>query len=244
MDNKQTLLIVGAKSDIAISVANFFASRGYDLQLAARNIYELDDYKESLESQYQINVNLYELDILNYESFPRFISLLNKLPDIALCAVGILSDQLECEKKPLLSSIVIETNYIGPSLFFAEIANCFEKRKAGSIIGISSVAGEKGRASNYIYGSSKAGFSNFLSGLRNRLHEHNVNVLTVLPGPVNTKMTRHLNKSKFLSSSPNTVAEIIYKNRRKSKIVYTSPWNILMFIIKLLPEKVFVRFKL
>tara|TARA_B100001287_G_scaffold86010_1_gene71867 strand:+ start:6526 stop:7260 length:735 start_codon:yes stop_codon:yes gene_type:complete len=244
MSNKQTLLIVGAKSDIAISVANFFASKGYDLQLAGRNIYELNDYKESLKSQYEISVNLYELNILDYESFPRFIALLNKLPDIALCAVGILSDQLECEKKPMLSSTVFETNYIGPSLFFAEIANCFVKRKSGSIIGISSVAGEKGRASNYIYGSSKAGFSNFLSGLRNRLYKHNVNVLTVLPGPVKTKMTKHLNTSKFVSSSPNKVAEIIYKNRQSSKIVYTPPWKILMFLLKLLPEKIFLRMKL
>jgi short-subunit dehydrogenase len=244
MNNKPTLLIIGAKSDIAISVANFFASKGYDLQLAARNIDELGEYKEILESKYQISVNLYELDILNYESFPKFISLLNKLPDIALCAVGILNDQLECEQKPMLSSIVFETNFIGPSLFFAEIANCFKKRKSGSIIGISSVAGEKGRASNYIYGSSKAGFSNFLSGLRNRLYKHNVNVLTVLPGPVKTKMTRHLNTSKFISSSPDKVAKIIYKNRQKSKIVYTPPWKILMFLIKLLPEKVFLRIKL
>ena len=137
----------------------------------------------------------------------------------------------------------IRINYEGPSLFLSEIANCFEKRGDGLIIGISSIAGDRGRASNYIYGSAKSGFTSFLSGLRNRLHQSNVNVLTVSPGFVRTKMTNDLSLPKLITSSSKTIANLIFKNIKKSKAIYPFPWYFISLAIKSIPENFFKRLK-
>ncbi len=117
----------------------------------------------------------------------------------------------------------------------------FEKRNHDYIIGISSVAGERGRQSNYIYGSAKGSSSVYLSGLRNRLNKSNGNVITVLPGFIRTKMTENMDLPEKLMATPEEVAEYVYKAYRKSKdIVYTKWfWRLIMFIIKIIPEKIF-----
>lgn len=244
MSKNKTILIIGAKSDIAVAVAHKFASEGYNLQLAARNSSELDAVVSDLKIRYEINVSAYELDILKYETFSDFIDSLECLPDIALSAVGILGNQIDDEKSFPNSALVMRTNYEGPSLLLGEIANRFEMRGSGSIIGISSVAGDRGRASNYIYGSAKSGFTAFLSGLRNRLHKSNVNVLTVLPGFVKTKMTHEMDLPDLITSSSSEVARLIYKNSFQSKELYPFPWAMVMFVIKSIPERIFRRLQL
>lgn len=244
MSKNKTLLIVGAKSDIAVAVSHKFASEGYDLQLAARNLTELDVVVSDLKIKHEINVSVYEIDILKYETFSDFIDSLDCLPDIALCAVGILGNQTDDEKKFSNSSLVMRTNYEGPSILLGEIANRFETRGSGSIIGISSVAGDRGRASNYIYGSAKSGFTAFLSGLRNRLHKSNVNVLTILPGFVETKMTKGLRLPKLITTSPESISFIIYQKKHKSKVAYPLLWQIIMIIVRSIPEFIFKRIKL
>ena len=226
---------------MAVAVAHKFASEGYNLQLAARNSSELDAVVSDVKIRYEISVSVYELDILKYETFTDFVDSLDCLPEIALCAVGILGNQTDDEKSFLNSSLVMRTNYEGPSLLLGEIANRFETRGSGSIIGISSVAGVRGRASNYIYGSAKSGFTSYLSGLRNRLYRSNVNVLTVLPGFANTKMTSHLKLPTAITSSPEKIASLIYKSRNNSKIVYVYPWIIIMKLISMIPEFLFKR---
>lgn len=239
MSKNKTILIIGAKSDIAVAVAKKFASEGYNIQLAARNSSELDAMVSDLKIRYKISISTHELDILKYETFSSFIDKLNILPNIALCAVGILGNQKDDEKNFLDSSLVMRTNYEGPSLFLGEIANHFERRGSGSIIGISSVAGDRGRGSNYIYGSAKSGFSVFLSGLRNRLNDKNINVLTVLPGFVKTKMTKGINLPPVITISPKLLANLIFKHCNKSKLIYPFPWEIIMIIIKNIPERIF-----
>ena len=125
-------------------------------------------------------------------------------------------------------------------------ANYFERRGSGTIIGISSVAGDRGRSSNYIYGSSKAGLSVFLSGLRNRLQAHGVNVITVKPGFVKTKMTSKINLPSIFTTTPYKVSEYIFKAyKSKKKIVYiTSRWWIIMLIVRAIPENIFIKLKL
>ena len=244
MSKNKTILIIGAKSDIALAVAKKFASEGYNLQLAARNSSELDAMVSDFKIRYEINVSIHELDILKYDTFPRFIESLDFLPDIALCAVGILGSQIYDEKNLSDSALVMRTNYEGPALFLGEIASYFEKRGCGSIIGISSVAGIRGRASNYIYGSAKSGFTTFLSGLRNRVYKKNVNVLTILPGFVQTKMTSHLELTNILTKNPKSIADLIYQVKFKNKEVFIFPWKFIMFIIKIIPEKIFIKTKL
>lgn len=244
MNKNKTILIIGAKSDIALAVAKKFATEGYDIQLAARNSSELDLVINDLRIRYDINVSSYEMDILRYDTFPSFIDSLDSLPDIVLCAVGILGSQKNDERDSANSALVMRTNFEGPALLLGEIANLFEVRGSGSIIGISSVAGNRGRASNYIYGSAKSGLTAFLSGLRNRLHSSNVNVLTILPGFVRTKMTDHLELPGLITSSDKAIANIVYKSFRKSKVIYVFPWMIIMKLISLIPESIFKKLNL
>ena len=244
MSKNKTILIIGAKSDIALAVAKKFASKGFNLQLAARNSSELEVIVSDLKIRYKINVSNYELDILKYKTFANFINSLDCLPDIAFLAVGILGNQKSDENNLSNSALVMRTNYEGPSLFLGEIANHFEKRGYGSIIGISSVAGERGRASNYIYGSAKSGFTAFLSGLRNRLYKSNVNVLSVLPGFVNTKMTHDLTLPRFVTAKVEKIANLIFIKKRQSKTIYIFPWKFIMIIISSIPENIFKKLKL
>lgn len=244
MTINKTILIIGAKSDIAIAIAYKFASKGWDLQLTSRNCSELKLLVNDIKIRYKVNISVYELDILNFDSFENILNSLNYLPEIALCSVGLLGKQKDDETNMLSSLLSMKTNYLGPSLLFGEIANRFEKRGFGSIIGISSVAGERGRASNYIYGSAKSGFSTFLSGLRNRLYKSNISVLTVLPGFVKTKMIDNIDTPPFITSNPNKIAKLIFSNHSKSKVVYPYPWRVIFFIIKLIPERIFKKLNL
>ena len=163
-----------------------------------------------------------------------------------ICAIGFMGIQKENESNFDLRSKVLRTNYEGPVNIISEFANIYEKQGFGTIIGISSVAGDRGKASNYIYGSAKAGFTAFLSGLRNRLAKKNVHVLTVLPGTVYTKMTIDLNLPKLLTSNPDEVANDIFNAFLKKKnVIYTMRiWRLIMIIIKLIPETIFKKLKL
>ncbi len=240
MKNK-SVLILGALSDIAKSIAKKYGENGYNLHLAARKIDDLKLHSTDLKIRYNINIDIYELDILKSENYKNFIENLKEIPSIVICAVGLLGDQKEHENNLELRTKILRTNYEGPINIISDFANIFENRGYGTIVGISSVAGDRGKSSNYIYGSAKAGFSTFLSGLRNRLAKKNVHVLTVLPGTVYTKMTLGLKLPKLFTSSSDKVAEDIYNAADKKKnIIYTMKiWGLIMFIIKCIPESIF-----
>ena len=240
MKNK-SVLILGALSDIAKSIAKKYGENGYNLHLAARKIDDLKLHSTDLKIRYNINIDIYELDILKSENYKNFIENLKEIPSIVICAVGLLGDQKEHENNLELRTKILRTNYEGPINIISDFANIFENRGYGTIVGISSVAGDRGKSSNYIYGSAKAGFSTFLSGLRNRLAKKNVHVLTVLPGTVYTKMTLGLKLPKLFTSSSDKVAEDIYNAADKKKnIIYTMKiWRLIMFIIKCIPESIF-----
>ena len=138
---------------------------------------------------------------------------------------------------------VMDVNYKGPILFINEIKKIL---KIGFIIGISSVAGERGRQKNYIYGSAKSAFSTYLSGLRQELSKTNINVITVHPGFVKTKMTKDIKTIEFLTTTPDKVALDIFKGQQSNKsIVYTKfYWRYIMLIINIIPEPLFKRLNL
>ncbi len=158
--------------------------------------------------------------MLNYSYFTNFISNLRPLPDEVICTVSMLGSQNNHHDSIDETSMIIKTNFEGPSIFLGKIAESFEKRGSGSIIAISSVAGLRGRRSNYIYGSAKSGLTAFLSGLRSRMHEANVSVLTVIPGYIDTKMIADIKTPKLLTSSPDNLAKKIFKNRGKRYFVF------------------------
>ena len=193
------------------------------------------------QSNYKIKTYAYEFDAIKIDSHKEFIKQFKILPSIVICSVGLMGDQKTNEKEKDQRISIIRTNFEGPMNVLSEIANEYEKKEIGTIVGISSVAGERGRAKNYIYGSAKSGLITFLSGLRNRLAKKNINVITVLPGPVNTKMTSKIKLPKLLTATPERVAKDVYDAVIKKKdIIYSLKiWKFIMIILNLIPEKIF-----
>jgi short-subunit dehydrogenase len=232
------VLIVGAKSDIAKATARVYARHGYDLYLAARNSSELEEFANDITTRTQRTVKLLELDILDYKSHQYFYDTLDEKPLGVISAIGYLGGQKKAQSDFNEAQKIINTNYTGVVSLLNIIACDFEKRRSGFIVAISSVAGDRGRKSNYIYGSSKAALSAYLSGLRNRLHSAQIHVLTVKPGFVATKMTEDMDLPEKLTAQPEEVAEDIYKAQQNSKsILYTKwIWKWVMFAIRMIPE--------
>ena len=229
-----------------MAVAHRFAAQGYRVQLAARDAASLETDKSDIEVRHGASVTLHEFDALATQTHAAFVAGLPELPAIAVCAVGLLGDQTASERNAKSAIQVMRSNYEGPASILAELANRFVERGSGTLVGISSVAGLRGRATNYVYGSAKAALTTFLSGLRNRLARHDVHVVTILPGFVATRMTEHMDLPKLMTARPQEVAEAIHRAaEKKYNIIYVRPvWRVVMSAIKLIPESVFKKMRL
>tara|TARA_A100001011_G_scaffold240255_1_gene248243 strand:+ start:4768 stop:5499 length:732 start_codon:yes stop_codon:yes gene_type:complete len=240
------VLILGATSDIAKSLAEIYASKGINLYLAARNLSKLENFIVDLSSKFSVKIIQLYFDALEYDSHQKFYENLKFKPVGVISAIGLLGNQNFSEENFDSAKNIIDTNFIGIVSIINIIVSDFEKRKEGFIICISSVAGDRGRSSNYFYGSAKSALNSYLSGIRNRLHFSKVSVLTVKPGFVNTSMTKNLNLPKIITSSPKKVARDIYHAQKKGRnIIYTSwYWKWIMLIINSIPEFIFKKLKL
>jgi decaprenylphospho-beta-D-erythro-pentofuranosid-2-ulose 2-reductase len=241
-----TVLILGAASDIGIALAREYAKVNASLILAARDHSRLETSAQDLRVRYNVSVTLIEWDVLSPSGGAEAIVAIAPPADIVACVVGLLGDQTISETEPRTAEIVMRTNYVGPALVLGELANDMEVRGTGCIIGISSVAGDRGRATNYSYGSAKAGFTAYLSGLRNRLAGKGVHVLTVKPGFVNTRMTAGMPLPKPLTAEPAEVARAILRAASRQKdVLYVRPiWILIMLIIRNIPERVFKKMRI
>ena len=238
----KSLLILGAKSEIAISTAKLYAKNGWDLILVGREVSKiLLLFKIELEEEFNSKVKLCDLDILKFQSHITFFKSLLQKPDGVICFIGLLGNQKKSEIDFYQTNKIIDSNFTGIVSMLNIFANYFEKKGEGFIACVSSVAGDRGRKSNYTYGSAKAALTTYLSGLRNRLSSKNVHVMTVKPGYVKTKMTKDLNIPNILKVSPNYVAKKIYKmQQRKREIIYIPRfWSLIMILVKLVPERIF-----
>ena len=235
------VLIIGAKSDIAKEVARVYAKNGYNLYLAARNSAELQDLQKDIEVRSGVEVKLKEFDITAYDTHEKFYTELEEKPLGVIVVSGYMVEQKLAQEDWNESLQTINVNYTGAVSILNIIANDFENERRGFIVGVSSVAGDRGRKANYIYGSAKAAFSAYLGGLRNRLFDSDIHVLTVKPGFVNTKMTEHLELPEKLTAEPEDVAKDIYNAQQSGKnVLYTkSIWMLVMLIIKHIPEFMF-----
>lgn len=243
---EENVLILGAASDMAVAIARQLATNGYSITLAGRNAERLSAIESDIRIRHKATVSSVYFDALDFNSHQAFYDSLSERPDVVVCVFGLLGDQAEGEKDWAHSLEILTTNYTGAVSILNIVANDFERRKKGVIAGISSVAGERGRQSNYLYGSAKAGFTAYLSGLRNRLYPHGVHVLTVKPGFVKTKMIEGLKTPGPLTASPKKVAEKIYKAILKKKnTIYVLPiWGLIMMVIRNIPESIFKKLKL
>lgn len=241
-----SVLLLGATSDMAVAVARIFAKDSYDIILAGRDIETLAAIKADIEIRNKVRCEAVPFDALNFSSHKVFVDNLPLFPDITVCAFGYLGDQEKAETEWIEAERIIETNYVGAVSALNIIAELYIKEKKGIIAGISSVAGERGRQSNYIYGSAKAAFTAYLSGLRNRLYKYGVHVVTIQPGFVYSKMTAHVKLPKLLTATPEQVAVSVKTAIiKKRNIIYIKWfWRWIMLIIKIIPETVFRKMKL
>lgn len=237
----KTILILGGNSDVGICLARLFSNLGANLILTTRKMGQLDFLKSDLEIRFSINCQVELFDVLDFESHKSFYYNLNQKPNIVITCIGYLDNQQKSEIDFNETLTSIQTNFTGLVSILNIIANDFEIKKAGVIIGISSVAGDIGRGSNYIYGSSKSAFSAYLNGLRNRLHNSQVQVITVKPGFIKSKMTSHLNLTKILTSTPDKIAsEIVKSIQKKKNVIYIKWfWRWVMMILKSFPDSFF-----
>src|SRR5690349_17805601 len=218
---EENVLIMGATSDMAVAIARQLAQEGYSITLAARNTERLSALEGDLRVRFKAMVTCARFDALDYASHQEFYDSLPEKPDVVICVFGLLGDQRQAQEDWQHCADIINSNYTGAVSILNVVANDFERRRKGVIIGISSVAGERGRQSNYIYGSAKAGFTAYLSGLRNRLYHSGVHVVTVKPGFVKTKMIENLPTPGPLTAAPKTVAKKISAAiRRRPNTVY------------------------
>jgi decaprenylphospho-beta-D-erythro-pentofuranosid-2-ulose 2-reductase len=243
---EENVLILGAASDMAVAIARKFASEGYSVTLAARNIEKLQAIESDLKVRFKGNAYSVAFDALDFSYHEKFFQALPEKPDVVVCVFGLLGDQPEAQANWKACEEILFTNYVGAVSILNVAANEFEKRRKGTIVGISSVAGERGRQSNYLYGSAKAGFTAYLSGLRNRLFHSGVHVLTVKPGFVKTRMTENIKTPGPITAHPKKVADHVFRAvRKKANSIYVLPvWGLIMFVIRNIPEGIFKKLKL
>ena len=241
------VLILGAGSDIAFALARKFAGANHaHIILASRNMPLLEDRAKDLAIRYGVAAEAVPFDAVDYGSHAGFYHRLDCKPDVVAVAFGHMVEQENAQARFDEIRRTVETNLLGAMSILEIVAADFEDRGHGTIIGVSSVAGERGRKKNYIYGAAKAGFTAFLSGLRNRLCSRGVRVMTVLPGFVRTKMTDTMDLPAPLTAEPEEAAADIHRAfEKKRDIVYTKPlWRWIMLVIRHIPESLFKRLNL
>lgn len=238
-------LILGATSPIARAVAQGYAAKNMPVVLAARDLDEAEAVAADIAIRYQVKTWARSFDALDTAAHPEFIAQIEAEAgpiEVALLAFGDMGDQLVGEQDFTQARRVIDVNYTGAASLAEAIARPMVERGRGSILGISSVAGDRGRKSNYFYGSAKGAFSLYLQGLRNRLSEYGVHVMTVKLGFIDTRMTFGMD-SPLPIASPEAAGQAIVRAQRVGVEIFYYPhfWRGVMGIIKAIPEKLFKR---
>ena len=241
------ILVIGATSAIAHSVCKKFCMEPSTFYLVGRSKEKLSIIADDLRVRGAITVHIDACDFVNpaeYENLSQRVIKLLPSFDIVFIAHGSLSDQDKCEVDTDYVSNELSVNFtstIALSLLFSRV---LKKQKHGTLAVVSSVAGERGRQSNYIYGAAKAGITAFCSGLRNKLIQDNVHVLTILPGFVDTPMTSHIPKNFLFASSDKVADDIVNAIKKKKDVLYTPFfWKYVMIIVRSIPEGIFKKLK-
>jgi len=242
------VLALGATSAIAEAALRLMAEQGASFFLVARNIAKLAAVSADLVTRGASSVVGQVADLDDTDAHPAMLSrAVNALGgiDVALVAHGVLGDQAQSERDYAAAEAVLRTNFLSAVSLVTWLANYFEAERRGTIAVISSVAGDRGRKSNYVYGASKGGLNVFLDGVRNRIDRAGVQVLTIKPGFVATPMTAHLKKN-ALFAQPAEVARCILRaiERRRDVVYAPSFWRPIMLVVRSVPERIFKKLNL
>jgi short-subunit dehydrogenase len=242
---KKNILIVGASSDVAQALARLRAENSHNLWLTGRSQEALQPLLADVKIRYGVEALgfVYDAETSRPESL---LAALPGLPDEVYVAMGYLGNPV-CIENPMESTRIMTVNFSAAVLLMnAMVQALIKEKKPAILVGISSVAGDRGRKSNFIYGAAKAGFSTYLDGLRNFGYAHGIHVVTVKPGFIRSKMTAGLPLPAPLTASPQQVAKAMVKAVRKRKgTVYVLPiWEIIMLVIRNIPDFIFKKMNL
>jgi decaprenylphospho-beta-D-erythro-pentofuranosid-2-ulose 2-reductase len=240
---KNAVVILGARSTIAMAIAHEFAKNGHPVHLIARTSHEPD--AEDMRIRFGVDVHYHELDLADSE---RFLDLIKGIPalGIVVSVLGRQEDETRTYTDVDYVQEIVAGNYSIPILTAELSASVLEEKGGGTFIGISSVAGDRGRQGNYLYGSAKAGYTAYLSGLRNKLGKTNTHVVTVRPGIIRTPLTSKQDFPPALMGEASTVAKDVYVAMQKKKNNIYTPWfwRWIMLVIRSVPEMLFKRLDL
>jgi len=237
-----TWVILGATSSMARAFARRVSEQGDGVVLAGRDMADLEATASDCKLRGAAMAQAMTFDARKPETFQEILDVMADQDGVLNAAVfvGSMPEQDAIDADPMMINGVIQDSFIGPATFLQMLAPMMEDRDSGVVVGVGSVAGDRGRIGNYVYGSAKAGFHTYLSGLRNRLNRAGGHVMTVKPGFVDTSMTFGL-EGMFLVASPDDIAEAILKGVKKNTNVLYTPffWRYIMRIIKSIPEPIF-----
>jgi len=235
-------IILGASSSIAKTFTRSVAEDGAHVILAGRRMDDLETIAADADARGTGKAVPVKFDARDPETFQAILDAATAIEGTINCAVfvGSMPAQDEIDADPKLLDGVIADSLTGPARFLQMLAPKLEAQGTGSVVGVGSVAGDRGRVGNYVYGAAKSGFATYLSGLRNALGRHGVHVLTVKPGPVDTAMTQGLGPQPFMTTTEAVVADIHKALSKKRNTLYTKwIWWPVMTVIKLIPEPIF-----
>ena len=243
----RTWIILGATSSMARAFARAVAETGAGVLLAGRDLDDLAALASDCHLRGSPVAEVVPFDARKPEGFAAMVERMEREEGELNAAVfvGSMPPQAEIDADPSLIDGTVTDSFTGPARFLQLLAPVMEARGGGTVVGVASVAGDRGRIGNYVYGAAKAGFATYLSGLRNRLTRAGGHVVTVKPGFVDTSMTWGL-PGMFLVASPEKVAEDILKAARKKRNVIYTPffWRFIMLIIIHIPEFIFKKMKI
>jgi len=242
--DRPVALVIGASSGMGAALSRCLVREGYAVALIARRQELLDALADELNSGHQGKVaEAFAHDVTKYDEIPTlFQEICEKMRglDLLVYATGVMPTIDEDEYDFAKDRQVVEINLLGAMGWFNEVANRFQYLKHGTIVGISSVAGERGRRGNPAYAASKAAMTTFLESLRNRLSRYGVRVITIKPGPVRTPMTAHLEKQPLMIEVEEAAEQIMYAIKKNIETAYVpGVWRPVMSVIRNIPSALF-----
>jgi decaprenylphospho-beta-D-erythro-pentofuranosid-2-ulose 2-reductase len=242
------ILVLGATSGIAEACIRLWATRGDSLYLVGRNAEKLAVVAADAHVRGASYVDTAVANLDDTATHPELLAhAINSLAglDVAFLALGVLGDQAAAERSFATASSIVQTNFTAPVSLLTWLANYCAQRHSGTLAVLSSVAGERGRKSNYVYGSSKAGLTAFVDGLRNRIDRDGVRVMTIKPGPVKTAMTESMKGNEKFADVEKVAATIVKAIDKGQDVLYVPGiWRIIMAVIRAIPESIFKKLNL
>jgi decaprenylphospho-beta-D-erythro-pentofuranosid-2-ulose 2-reductase len=244
----RNVLALGATSAIAEATLRLLAEQGASFFLVARNAEKLAAVRDDLLTRGAAAVTGAVADLDDTAAHPalfdKAVNALGRI-DLALLAHGVLGDQAAAEREYAAAEAVLRTNFLSAVSLIGWLANYFEAERRGVLAVISSVAGDRGRKSNYVYGASKGGLNVFLDGVRNRIDRAGVHVLTIKPGFVATPMTAHLPQNALFAQPAEVARHILRAIEKRKDVAYVPPfWSLIMLVVRSVPRRIFKKMNL